>query len=271
MNAPETPFGVSANRTPNTVPEITMIPRTLLIAALGVTGCSQSLPESPPPTPVVVATPTPSITTTQTVEPIAAQPPKPPEPPTVFDYPTDLGGKAVQKAVTPSLGKPLTTEKFGAVPKPRTPSDRVLDPDLVTKAKYVPPPVMPAKPAEVKPTPPAERVPFDLGLLADAIPTKPTFPVSAGITERARDVKLPPALPILGRPFNERVSLDDPTAELGNMGIVSPTIRVIVVPTGFLRVTLPDPFELGEQVKPRVPPAAEPGLAPVVVNPQRVK
>ena len=36
-------------------------------------------------------------------------------------------------------------------------------------------------------------------------------------------------------------------------------------------LSLPDPFELAGQVKPRVPPAAEPGRAPVVVDPQRVK
>ncbi len=213
----------------------------------------------------------PNPVTTQPGELIIAQPPKPPEPPpTVFDYPTDLGGKAVVKAVTPSIAKPLATEKFGATPKARS-LPTVLDPDGITKATYVPPPVMPAKPAEVKPTPPAERVPFDIGLLADAVPAKPTFPVAAGIVERARDVKLPPTMAILGRPFNERVSLEDPTAEFGNTGIVAPIVRVPVAQTGFLRVTLPDPFELGEQIKPRVPPAAEPGLVPVVVDPQRVK
>jgi len=204
------------------------------------------------------------------VEPIAAQPPKPPEPPTVFDYPTDLGGKAVVKAVTPTIAK-LPTEKLEAKPKPRIPPTRLLDPDAVTKAEFVPPPILPAKPAESKPTPPAERVPLDIGHLADAIPAKPTFPVAAGIADRARDVKLPPAMAILGRPFTERVSLEDPTAELGNTGIVAPLVRVPVPQTGFLRVSLPDPFELGEQVKPRVPPAADLGLAPVVVNPQRTK
>lgn len=255
-----------------------MIPRTLLVALL-VMGCSQAQPGSAPPTAgvVLVSPPGPSTTqpspsTIQPGEPIIAQPPKPPEPPpTVFDYPTDLGGKAVVKAVTPSIAKPLATEKFGETPKPRILPARVLDPDPVTKATYVPPPLMPAKPAELKPTPPTERVPLDIGLLADAVPAKPTFPVGAGIAERARDVKLPPAMAILGRPFNERVSLEDPTAEFGNTGIVAPIVRVPVAQTGFLRVTLPDPFELGEQIKPRVPPAAEPGLVPVVVDPQRVK
>ena len=42
-------------------------------------------------------------------------------------------------------------------------------------------------------------------------------------------------------------------------------------PSPFLRVAVPDPFELGGQVAPRVPPSAEPGLVPVTVNPQRPK
>jgi len=250
-----------------------MIPRTLLIAAVAVAGCSQSPPEASAPTPgVVVATPperTPDKTTP--IEPIAAQTPKPPEPPTVFDYPTDLGGKAVVKAVTPVLTNPLPTEKLGANQRPRALPEQYLDPVSVTKASYVPPPVLPAKPAVVKPTPPPERVPFDLGYLADAVPAKPTFPVAAGVTVRAPDVSMPPAMPILGRPYTERVSLDDPTTEFGNTGIVAPIVRVPVAVTGFLRVTLPDPFELGEQIKPRVPAEADPGLSPVVVDPQRVK
>ncbi len=249
-----------------------MMHRTFLVAALGVAGCSQAQPETGAPAPgVAVTTATPPPGTTTPIEPIAVQPPKPPEPPTVFDYPSDLGGKTVVKAVTPTIGKLPPAEKLAAAPKPRAFPARVLDPDPVTKATYTPPPIMPAKPAEVKPKHPPERVPHDLGSLADAVPAKPTFPVAVGITERARDVKLPPTMPILGRPFNERVSLEDPTAEFSNTSIVAPTIRVIVVPTGFLRVTLPDPFELGEQVKPRVPPAVDPGLAPVVVDPQRVK
>lgn len=235
-----------------------------------VAGCAQN-PEQPTNTqPVALATPT--STTEQPVEPISAQPqPKPPEPPTVFDYPSDLGGKAVVKAVTPTITQPLPTEKVAATPKPRTFPARLLEPDPITKAVYVPPAVLPAKPAEAKPTAPPERVPVDLGALADGIPAKPTFPIAAGISERARDVNLPPALPILGRPFTERVSLDDPTAEFGNTRIVAPIVKVVVPQAGFLRVTLPDPFELGEQVKPRVPSAVDPGLTPVVVNPQRVK
>jgi len=114
-------------------------------------------------------------------------------------------------------------------------------------------------------------VPGDLGRGASAVPAKPALPIAKVVTERARDVNLPPALPTLGRSVIERMSLDDPTSELGNAAIVAPVVRVPLAPAGFLKVGIPDPFELGEQVKPKIAPDAEPGLTPVPVNPRRVK
>jgi hypothetical protein len=43
------------------------------------------------------------------------------------------------------------------------------------------------------------------------------------------------------------------------------------VPAPFLKVTVPDPFELGEQIRPAIPSAAEPAPMPVSVNPRRLK
>jgi hypothetical protein len=76
---------------------------------------------------------------------------------------------------------------------------------------------------------------------------------------------------VLARPLPDRASLDDPTADPANAAIVARPAGAPWVVAGFLRLVLPDPFELAEQVKPKVPPPAEPGLSPVPVNPQRVK
>jgi hypothetical protein len=252
-----------------------MIRSAAFVVALGLTSCSQSAeppaqaaaninvaikPEQPASAPQV---PTKSSDAAQ---------PKSPEMPTAFEYPADLGGKAVAKAVAPDRPA-LTVDRTVPAPKSRILPAKLLHPDAITiaRANYALPPILPAKPAVVRLVAPPERVPVELGRGADEIPARPTFPIAAGITERARDVKLPPAMPTLGRPLTERVSLDDPTSELGNAGIVAPPVKVVVAPAAFLKVTLPDPFELGAQVKPKVPPAAEPGLAPVVVNPERVK
>jgi hypothetical protein len=189
-----------------------------------------------------------------------------------FEYPADRGGRSVVQAVAPDTPTLPPVNRFGTAPTPRAVPARVLNPDVFAKAKYALPSVLlHAKTASVRLAQPPERVPPDLGAGAAAVPMRPTLPVNAGITERSRDVNLPPAMPTLGRPLVERVSLDDPTSELGNAVVVNPAVKVPLAPAAFVKVTLPDPFEFGEQVKPKVPPAAEPGLTPVPVDPRRVK
>ena len=51
--------------------------------------------------------------------------------------------------------------------------------------------------------------------------------------------------------------------------IVWSLVCFIVILVIFWRVVLPDPFELAAQVRPVVPPAADPGLTPVTVSPMR--
>lgn len=148
---------------------------------------------------------------------------------------------------------------------------KFLDPETTARASYVPPPILPAKPVAAKPAAPPEKMPLGLGAGAGDVPAKPVLPVVAVVTPRARDVNLPPAPPVLGRPLNDRVPLDDPTAEAGNAVVVAGAVPVPLGVSGFLKVAVPDPFELGAQVKPNVPPAVEPAVAPVEINPQRVK
>jgi len=163
------------------------------------------------------------------------------------------------------------TERFGKAQSVRTPPTKVLDPDPLNRTVYKPSPVALPKPAGLKPALPAERIPHDIGWGADAVPAKVVFPTGPGITTKARDVNLPPDLPILGRPVPDRASLDDPTAEVGNAAIVNKSNTPTLLPSAFVRMGLPDPFELAEQVKPRVPPTAEPLVVPVTVNPARTK
>ncbi len=114
-------------------------------------------------------------------------------------------------------------------------------------------------------------MPVDFGAGADGAPAKPVLPVAVVETERARDVNLPPPAPVLGRPATDRVSLDDPTGEFGNAVVVAGAVKVPLAVSGFQKVAIPDPFELAEHVKPKVPATAEPSVQPVPVNPQRVK
>lgn len=248
--------------------------RSTLLAALAFAGCSQQPPApSPEPgavvvAPVVVDAPAPKPET----QPVAAQPaPQPVAEPPTFKFAPDLTGQALTKAVAPGVPLKLQTEKFGAEPKPRAVPAKYLDPDPAARAVYSLPPVLPAKPAPVKPGAPAERVPLDLGARADALPVAVVLPVAPVVTERARDVNVPPPAPVLGRQNTERVPFDDPTGEVGNAVVVANSVPVSLGVSGFLKITVPDPFELAEQVKPSVPPAAEPNAKPLEVNPKRVK
>ena len=256
---------------------------TITLSLAFATGCGQREQASvadPSSAVVVVVDPSESVKDS-TANPQAAQPPatptpapqppKRPETPSVFEYPPDLAGNVVVKAVAPAAPTLAPNERFGATPKPRTPPSKILSPEPTEKASYSPPPLLTAKSTGISITPPREHVPVDLGRGADIVPAKPSLPIAAAITERARDVNIPPAMPTLGRPLNDRVSLDDPTSEFANAAIVATPVNVPLGSAAFVKTTLPDPFELGEQVKPKVPPAAEPGLAPVQVNPERVK
>jgi hypothetical protein len=162
-------------------------------------------------------------------------------------------------------------KRFGEAPTSRTLPVRVLNPDAAAKPKSLPPPILPARSVGVRFAPPVERVPPDLGRGAGAVPARPTLPIAKIVTERSRDVNLPPALPTLGRAVADRVSLDDPTSELANAAIAEPVVKVPLAPAAFLKVGIPDPFEFGEQVKAKIAPSAEPGLTPVPVNPRRMK
>ena len=237
------------------------------VFALGLAGCAQQQAgESASVPPVAVALAQPAVPVADEPKP---QPPAPPPP--TFAFPTDRTGTAIARVVTPDVTRPLPAERFGAAPKSRPVPPKVLEPDAPAPASYVLPPVLPPKPTSTKPGAPPEKLPLDLGAGADGVPAKPVLPVAAVATDRARDVNLPPPAPALGRPVTDRVALDDPTGELGNAVVVGGAVKVPPAASGFVKVVVPDPFELGEQVKPKVPATAEPSAAPVTVNPQRVK
>lgn len=243
------------------------------VLAVGLAGCAQQQPEEPKgEAPAVALAPQIADAVGGEAKPQPAPKAEPPAPPPpTFPFPADQGGKALARVVTPDVARPLPAERFKAAPKPRAVPAKVLEPDATAPAHYALPPVLPPKPAPSKPASPAEKVPLELGARADGPPAKPVLPVAAVVTERARDVNLPPAAPVLGRPLNDRVSLDDPTGDLGNAVVVSGAAKVTAPTNGFVKVSVPDPFELGEQVRPKVPVTAEPVAAPVTVNPQRVK
>ena len=240
--------------------------RITLLLAVVLTGCGRSKPADA----VAAPTPDPVVVPVAVVE-VAPAPQAVAPPPPAFAFPADAAGTAVSKVVTPSAPPPPPTEKFGAVQKPRDVPLRVMEPDTGARAALQSPRIPLPPSGVVKPVAPRERLPVEIGLNAQGVPAKPKLPDAAVPTPRARDVNAPPELPTLGRPASDRAALDDPTVEAGHAVIVLPVVNVPLPMSVFQRVALPDPFELGEQVKPKVPPGAEPSVVPVPVTPKRPK
>ncbi|MFO0799914.1 MAG: hypothetical protein U0804_20785 [Gemmataceae bacterium] len=238
-------------------------------AVVGVVavGCGREVP-SPPPA-VAFAEPAPVAPAPAPVAPQAPPPaPPPPVPPPVFPFPTDTAGKELPKVVAPRAPAPLPVERFGAAPKQSAPS-AVVSPDPLGKIAVAAPPALPKRPGGFSPQAPAERVPFDLGVGAAAVPVRPSFAVAPAEVVRAPDVNQPPPLASLAKQVPDRASLEDPSAEPAGAVIVNRVVNPAYVRAEFWRIVLPDPFELAAQVRPVVPPAADPGLTPVTVNPMR--
>jgi hypothetical protein len=245
--------------------------RVLAAAALGgavaPAGCSRPGPESAAETPVVALAPH-DAGGAANPRPDAARP-EPPAPPPEFAFPSDRTGKALARVVVPEAAAAPADDGTGAAPKPRAVPGRVLDPEAIARASYVPPTVLVARPGAARPTDPTERLPLDMGV--GVRPVRLKLPVAPVVTARAPDVNVPPPLPPLGRQAGDRASLEDPTSELGNAAVVAGAAKTPLEPSGFLKVTIPDPFELAEQVRPKVPPTAEPSADPVPVNPPRAR
>jgi hypothetical protein len=245
------------------------------VLALALAGCGQQTSEAPHGQPAAVALAPQPVAGEPKVQPVAAVPqpqqPKSEPPGPTFTFTPDLTGKGLSHVVAPSVVGSLSGDHARAVPKPRTVPSKVMDPDATGRASYEPPLLLPPKPVASRPGNPPEKVPINFGAGADDVPAKPVLPVTPVVTERARDVNVPPPAPVLGRPASDRVSLDDPTSELGNAEVVAGVVKAPLAQSGFLKVVVPDPFELADQVKPKVTPGTEPSPAPVTVNPQRVK
>lgn len=222
-------------------------------------GCG-SPAETPAPVPVAaVSTPTPVVVPPATV-------PSPPVPvpapqPVVFALPDDFGGKAVSRATEPTLS-PLPAAPPTAKPKGRvSDADRGDLPLPASGVGVAPLPLKPPAPAKL--SPPPEAVPSTLGGAASAADVK--LPESPGV--RSPKVANPGAtdVPLSGRPLPDRAPLADPTADISGSQVVKTSTPVPDVRPWFARFAVPDPFELAEHLKGKLPLDGELGTAPALV------
>lgn len=221
-----------------------------------VAGCG-SQADTPVPAPVQVV----SVTPPAPVAPPVVPPPVAVTQPVVFALPDDLGGKAVSRAIEPTV-PPLPVPPPTAKPKVRiSDADRgelPMPPSGVTAV-----PLPPKAVAPVKLSPPMESVPNALGAGASAADVR----LAEGAGVRSPKVVNPGAtdVPLSGRPLPDRAPLADPTADISGGQVVKTPLTVPDVRPWFARFAVPDPFELAEHLKGKLPLDGELGTAPAPV------
>ncbi len=217
------------------------------VVAAGAVGCGGTPPTEPATLAPVIAAPVTDGGETKPT-PAAQTPTQPTQPAKPADVPTslpsDTGGKAVAKAMF--VPPPLPAEP-PAVTRRKAYSS-ALDRGELPLPPVTMKPFGPTEPkgSTAKPTPPAERhlpdsavATLPEGRAADRPLAKAPAPPNAG----AADV------PQNAWRQNERASLDDPTTDLSAGRVIETPLPTAMVQLPFLRMTIPNPFEFGEQLK----------------------
>ncbi len=230
------------------------------VVAAGAVGCGGSPPHTEPATlaPVIAAPPvTDDLRPPDPVSPTQPTTPTKPADPLV-SLPSDTGGKAVAKAMF--VPPPLPAEP-PAVTKPKAYSS-ALDRGELPLPPVTMKPFGPTEPKgnSAKPSPPAERhlpdpavTTLPEGRPADRPLAKAPAPPNAG----AADV------PQNGWRQNDRASLDDPTTDLSAGRVIETPLPTTMVQLPFLRMSIPNPFELSEQLKGKLGKDVELGAGPI--------
>lgn len=244
---------------------MTRITLLMVFNGLLAAGCGQSPPavaQTEPPKTLVVVEPTPQEPkATPPVQPLAASPA--PE----FTFPNDAGGKKVAATLAPSLPP---TSVVAPTTKPKGRSSEIDRGELPTPKVTAAVPAAPLPKAKSpKPSPPAERVPTDLGQAAALDPAQVKLPERPLI--KAPGVVNPGAVdvPRLANQVPDRASLEDPTAEIVAARAIVTALPLPFNPAWFVRFGIPDPFEFVEQLRGKTGVAGELGTAPVNVPPMR--
>lgn len=231
-----------------------------VFAGVGAVGCGGSPPPQPcPEVPVLVA---PKGETGGSADTKPSTPPEPDKTVRPVDpppsLPSDAGGKAVANALrTPP---PLPPDPVGVKqPKPYA--------SAIDRGEFPLPTVPPRgftqadpKASGTKPSPPAERnLPNDAtaSLPEGKATGRPLLKVLSPPNPGAADV------PQNAWRQGDRPSLDDPTTDLSAMGVIVTPLPLAVGVLPFVRVNIPDPFELTEHLKGKLGKDTELGTGPV--------
>ena len=162
-----------------------------------------------------------------------------------FPFPDDRGGRLLKQVLSPSE-QPAPARRAGSAgPRPLSDPNRP-PPELPLPLLQ---PEMPPLPAGPTARPPRlwllpEDPPFARSAFDPVIPQELYLPAGRGVRLPSPNVEQMLPLPILAQPALSRSALDDPTAELSAAAALAAPLPPRTHPAPFLRLSLPDPFEL---------------------------
>jgi hypothetical protein len=114
------------------------------------------------------------------------------------------------------------------------------------------------KPSPVRPRTLPESAPFSTYRSDPHLPQRENLPAGGRVRLPSPDVNAPAPLPILAQPVTDRAPLDDPTGASSTQAALAAVPPVRSEPAPFVRLPLPDPFELQHTVRLRLPLPEDP-------------
>lgn len=143
----------------------------------------------------------------------------------------DLRGKPLERPVLDRLANPAAAIPGSAVSTPK-------------------PPMLSVKP--MRPSLSPEDAPLTFNRTEPVPPVAIVLPEQPLVRVPSIDLERPLPVPLLAIQVRDRTSTTDPSLDASVAAALSPQTPIRTQPTPFSPLNLPDPFELQEQVKPRV-------------------
>lgn len=173
-----------------------------------------------------------------------------------FVFPTDKGGKLLEQRLTPAAKLPALPED-PAQPRHRAVPATIARPELPLPTNPIPVARLPLATSAnpVRPRALADEPPLAHNKAEPSRPQRSELPTVALVRLPAVDAERPALLPTLAQPVLDREPLTDPTTDASLKAALAAVPPERTTPAPFVRESLPDPFENGQVVKVRTPPA----------------
>lgn len=172
----------------------------------------------------------------------------------------DPGGQMLAELLRPIDLPPLKPTEPISPQRQFTPPRSLERPELPVPSSQasLPRPPLDLQATPVRPRSLPESAPFSTYRIDPQLPQQENLPAGGRVRLPSPDVNEPTPLPILAQPVIDRASLEDPTVSASTQAALAAVPPVRSEPAPFVRLPLPDPFELQHTVRLRLPLPEDP-------------